>query len=48
MSSTAAINAEFGVSNPSALANHVMYCLPTGTMSGIAYAYINSWYVLTR
>ncbi|KAL3804560.1 hypothetical protein ACHAWO_005455 [Cyclotella atomus] len=40
---TAAINAEFGVSNPSALANHVMYCLPTGTMSGIAYAYINSW-----
>eukprot|EP00957_Ditylum_brightwellii_P196488 14971448-Ditylum_brightwellii.AAC.1 len=33
----------FGVSNPSKLANHVMYCLPPGTMSGIAYAYINSW-----
>lgn len=44
---TAAINAEFGVSSPSALANHVMYCLPTGTMSGIAYAYINSWYAFT-
>ncbi|KAL7464254.1 hypothetical protein ACHAXS_004610 [Conticribra weissflogii] len=25
------------------LADHVMYCLPPNTMSGIAYAYINSW-----
>jgi hypothetical protein len=39
---TAALNENFGVS-PSNLADHVMYCLPAGTMSGIAYAYINSW-----
>jgi hypothetical protein len=25
------------------LADHVMYCLPAGTMDGIAYAYINHW-----
>mmetsp|Transcript_28882 Transcript_28882/g.44125 ORF Transcript_28882/g.44125 Transcript_28882/m.44125 type:complete len:734 (-) Transcript_28882:114-2315(-) len=25
------------------LANNLMYCLPPGTMSGIAYAFINSW-----
>jgi len=40
---TAAINTKFGVSNPTAIANHWMYCLPPGTMSGIAYAFINSW-----
>ena len=40
---TAKINSVFGVSNPNQLANHVMYCLPSGAMAGIAYAYINSW-----
>jgi hypothetical protein len=40
---TAEINRVFGVTNPNQLANHVMYCLPSGVMSGIAYAYINSW-----
>ena len=40
---TSKINSVFGVTNPTDLANHVMYCLPSGIMSGIAYAYINSW-----
>ena len=40
---TAKLNAEFGVTSPTQLADHVMYCLPPGTMSGIAYAFINSW-----
>jgi hypothetical protein len=40
---TTKINSVFGVGSPVELANHVMYCLPSGTMSGIAYAYINSW-----
>ena len=40
---TAAINSEFGVSRPDALANHVMYCMPPGAMSGIAYGYIDWW-----
>ena len=40
---TAKLNSDFNVSSPNQLANHVMYCLPPGTMSGIAYAYINSW-----
>ena len=40
---TAELNSQFGVSSPTQLAKHVMYCLPSGTMSGIAYAYINSW-----
>ena len=40
---TAQLNSDFNVSNPNQLANHVMYCLPSGTMSGVAYAYINSW-----
>jgi len=39
---TSALNTEFGV-YPSLLANHVMYCLPAASMSGIAYGYINSW-----
>ena len=39
---TAKLQSMFGTS-ASNLANHVMYCLPPGTMSGIAYAYINSW-----
>ncbi|KAL3761422.1 hypothetical protein ACHAWU_007381 [Discostella pseudostelligera] len=40
---TTKINSVFGVTSPNQLANHVMYCLPSGTMNGIAYAYINSW-----
>ena len=40
---TAELNRVFGVTSPTALANYVMYCLPSGVMSGIAYAYINSW-----
>eukprot|EP00977_Amphora_coffeiformis_P017502 scaffold5771_cov171-Amphora_coffeaeformis.AAC.19 len=38
-----ALNAQFGVSTPSNLADHVMYCLPPNTMNGIAYAWVNSW-----
>ncbi len=40
---TTKINSVFGVRSPAELADHVMYCLPSGTMLGIAYAYINSW-----
>ena len=40
---TAVLNAKFGVSSPTALANHVMMCMPPGTMSGLAYAYIGGW-----
>ena len=40
---TAILNAEFGVSSPTALANHVMMCLPPGTMNGIAYASVGGW-----
>jgi len=40
---TAKLNSVFGVSSPDQLANHVMYCLPSGVMQGIAYAYVNSW-----
>ncbi len=40
---TKKINSVFGVTDPTQLANHVMYCFPPGAMSGIAYAYINSW-----
>mmetsp|Transcript_38211 Transcript_38211/g.68890 ORF Transcript_38211/g.68890 Transcript_38211/m.68890 type:complete len:576 (+) Transcript_38211:87-1814(+) len=39
---TNALTAAFGIAARD-LADHVMYCLPPGTMSGIAYAYINSW-----
>ena len=35
---TSALNTLFGVSNPDQIADHVMYCLPYDTMSGIAYA----------
>jgi hypothetical protein len=38
-----ALKTKFGVSNPNQIANHVMYCLPAGTMSGIAYANVNNW-----
>jgi len=37
------LNAQFGVSSPSALADHVMMCMPPGTMSGIAFANVDSW-----
>ena len=37
------LNAEFGVSSPTALANHVMMCLPPGTMNGITYASVGGW-----
>jgi hypothetical protein len=40
---TAALKQNFGVSSPAKLADHVMYCLPPGTMNGVAYAYVNSW-----
>jgi hypothetical protein len=40
---TGALNENFGVSSPSKLADHVMYCLPAGTWNGIAYAEVNSW-----
>ena len=40
---TAAINSAFGVQNPTEIADHFMYCLPPGSMSGIAYASLNSW-----
>ena len=39
---TTKINSVFGVSSPNVLANHVMYCLPSGIIS-TAYAYVNSW-----
>ena len=39
---TTEINKVFGVGGPNLLANHVMYCLPSGVI-GSAYAYINSW-----
>ena len=40
---SAALNTMFGVSEPSQLADHVMYCLPPGTLNGLAYAYIDWW-----
>jgi hypothetical protein len=40
---TSAINTAFGVSAPTQIADHFMYCLPDNTFGGIAYAYMNSW-----
>jgi hypothetical protein len=40
---TAALNAQFGVQSPELLADHVMYCFPSNSFAGIAYAYINGW-----
>ena len=37
-----AVTSYFGTS-PRNIADHVMYCMPPGSMSGIAYAYYNSW-----
>ena len=39
---TSKITEVFGKA-PNQIADYVMYCLPPNTMSGIAYAYINSW-----
>lgn len=41
---TKKINSVFGVTIPSKLADHVMYCMPNGTMiNRTAYAFVNSW-----
>lgn len=42
---TAELNKLFGVSSPSKIADHIMYCLPSGTMrnGSIAHAYVYSW-----
>jgi hypothetical protein len=40
---TTELNAQFEVGIPTALADHVMMCLPPGTLDGLAYAFINSW-----
>jgi len=40
---TAALKSQFSVNAATDLADYVMYCLPPGTMSGIAYAFVNSW-----
>jgi len=42
-----AIETDFGM-QPNKIADKVMYCLPTGTTSGIAYAGRNSWYSVYR
>jgi hypothetical protein len=39
----AEINQVFCITSPTQLANFVMYCLPSGVMDGIVYAYINPW-----
>ena len=39
---TTELGSQFGTS-ASNLADHVMYCFPTGTMSYVGYGYINSW-----
>jgi len=45
---TTALNDKFGVSSPTQIADHVMYCLPPATMTGIAYAGVYSWYSVYR
>mmetsp|Transcript_12511 Transcript_12511/g.25504 ORF Transcript_12511/g.25504 Transcript_12511/m.25504 type:complete len:841 (+) Transcript_12511:202-2724(+) len=40
---TRRLNSVFNVRHPRQLADFAMYCLPENTMSGIAYAYMNSW-----
>jgi len=40
---SAKLNNMFGVSSPTELADYLMYCLPPGTMRGIAYAFYDSW-----
>lgn len=40
---TWALNTEFGINNPSVLADHIMYCFPTGTTSKLAYAEVGGY-----
>ena len=40
---TLEMNRVFGVSGPNELAAHVMYCMPDGVMSGIAWAWVDDW-----
>ena len=39
---TSALQTAFG-QPPYQLVDHLMYCLPPGTMGGVAYAFMNSW-----
>lgn len=36
----AELNAQFGVTNPNVLANHLMFFLPPGVIPGVAYAWV--------
>ena len=38
-----ALNTDFNVTSPNQIADHIMFCLPPGTMKGIAYANVNNW-----
>ena len=40
---TAELMLQFNAMHPRDIADHIMYCLPPGTMRIIAYGYINSW-----
>lgn len=40
---TQELNREFDVTNPGELADHVMYCLPPGSMPTVAYGAVNSY-----
>ena len=40
---TAELNSQFGVDSPTELADHVMYCLPPGSMPAVAYGLVGSW-----
>lgn len=40
---TNALNTGFSVDRPRELADHVLYCLPPGSLNGVGYAYFNSW-----
>jgi len=45
---SAELASQFSVPSPEQLADYVMYCLPPGTMSSDAYAYMNSWLSIFR
>jgi len=40
---TVELNAAFGVTLPSEIADHLLYCLPANTLDGIANAILNGW-----
>ena len=40
---TAELNSQFGVVSPTKLVDHVMYCLPPGSMPAVAYGLVGSW-----